>query len=65
MLGLREWVALAGGVALLGAGDEERGLGAAEELLVGGPFDQADFVGSGAGIFCAETVEDLLILSIN
>ena len=62
MLGLRECVA---GVALLGAEDDERGLGAAEELLVGGPFDQADFVGSGAGIFCAETVEDLLILSIN
>ena len=65
VLGLRECVTLAGGVALLGAEDEERGLGAAEELLLGGPFDQADFVGSGAGIFCLETVEDLLILSIN
>ena len=34
-------------------------------VLLGGPFDQADFVGSGAGIFCLETVEDLVILSIN
>ena len=57
VLGLRECVA---GVALLGAEDDERGLGA-----VGGPFDQADFVGSEAVIFCLETVEDLFILSIN
>lgn len=64
-LGLRECVALAGGVALPGAGDEERGLGTVDEVAVGGPFAQADFVESGVGIFCAEAVEDLLILSID
>lgn len=61
LLALREWFALVGGVALPGAGDCERGVGAAEVL--GGPFAQADFVGNWEEIFCVETVEDLLILN--
>jgi hypothetical protein len=44
----------------VGAGDPERGVGA-EEFDWGGPFAQADFVGSWVGGFGAEAVEDLLI----
>lgn len=53
-----------GGVAFPEAGDCERGVPAAEEdVFGGGPFAQADFVGSWVGIFCADAVADLLILT--
>jgi hypothetical protein len=48
-------------VALFWAGDCERGVGAADEVFVGGPFAQADCFESWGGFFCAEAVEDLLI----
>jgi len=59
--GLRECVGVEGWVAFAEDGDWER---AGEEAVVrGGPFAQADFVGSWeAGIFGADAVTDLLIL---
>lgn len=44
----------------MGAGDCDRGEGAADELLCGGPFAQADCEGSGVGVF-PDVVETLLI----
>jgi len=43
-----------------GAGDCERELGVVVDC--GGPLDQADFAGSGAGFFGNDVVEALLIL---
>jgi hypothetical protein len=44
-----------------GTGDWERGVDD-EEVLAGGPFDQADFDGSWVEVFGAVVVADLLIL---
>ena len=45
-------------MALLGAGNCEQGVPAADDVFGGGPFAQADFVEN----FCADAVEGLLIL---
>lgn len=76
VLGRREWVAEAGGVALLGPGDWVLGeLGRGELAIAevgvvvrgeaegGGPFDQAPFVGSEGGSFDEDAVAGLLILA--
>ena len=59
VLGRLEWVSGAEGEAAEGAGDCGRGDGA---VFAGGPFAQADFVGSWVDVFDTEAVEDLLIL---
>lgn len=61
ILGFREWVPMAGGVEVPGAGDCERGVDAVDPVFGGGPLAQADFEGATVGIFCAVAVEGLLI----
>ena len=61
VLGRLEWLVGAEGEVREGAGDCGRGDDAVE-VFAGGPFAQADLVGSWVDDFDTDAVEDLLIL---